>query len=313
VVAWRAAPYRLALRYDRGTLGEYVSFSWPVLVAGGSGIVFAQSSALVGEKVLGLAGVGVIVLAATISDYTNRVDAIVTETLYPALCAVRDRIDLLEESFVKSNRLALMWGVPFGIGLTLFAPDVVDFVLGTRWRPGVTLIQAFGAIAAISHIGFNWDAFYRARGNTRPLAVWSATTAVAFLVVAIPLLILDHLNGLAVGMGIVTAISLVVRGVYLRRLFPGLRIIRHGARAVAPTLSAVAVVLLVRFIHGPHRTGRLALGELLLYVAVAVAATWWVERGLLREVRGYLRGGEAEPSVPREPPRFDEPLQPRPR
>lgn len=90
---------------------------------------------------LGLAGVGVIVLAATISDYTNRVDSIVTETLYPAICAVRDRSELLAESFVKSNRLALMWGMPFGIGLAMFAPDLVEFVLGSRWRPGVTLIR----------------------------------------------------------------------------------------------------------------------------------------------------------------------------
>jgi O-antigen/teichoic acid export membrane protein len=306
LVAVRATPVRLALRYDARTMREYVSFSLPVMVASGTGIVLAQSSILVGEQVLGLAGVGFIVLAATISDYTNRVDAIVTETLYPAICAVRDRTEILAESFVKSNRLALMWGMPFGIGLALFAPDLVEFVLGSRWRPGVTLIQAFGAIAAVSHIGFNWDAFYRARGETRPLGIAAAATMIAFLAIAIPLLVVDHLDGLAIGMGIVVAINLAVRGFYLTRLFPGLRFVRHGVRAIAPTVPAVLAVLAARALETGSRDPVEALLELVVFVAVVAAATWWLERGLLREVIGYLRrvrpaprrfGDDGAPSV----------------
>lgn len=47
------------------------------------------------------------------------------------------------ESFVKSNRLALMWGAPFGVGLSLFA-DLVDHGIGDEWKPAVGLLQAFG-------------------------------------------------------------------------------------------------------------------------------------------------------------------------
>ena len=121
----------------------------------------------------------VIVLASSISNYVNSVDGVVTETLYPAICAVRDHVDLLFEAFVKSNRLALMWGLPFGVGLALFASDLVRFGIGEQWHSGITLIAVFGIIAGISHIGFNWDAFYRARGNTKPIAVWSALTLLA--------------------------------------------------------------------------------------------------------------------------------------
>ena len=80
---------------------------------------------------------------ATISDYTDRVDQIVAATLYPAICAVRDRRDLLFEAFVKSNRLALMWGMPFGVGLALFAADLVQF--GHRRALG----PAVGAAAGV--------------------------------------------------------------------------------------------------------------------------------------------------------------------
>jgi PST family polysaccharide transporter len=288
-VALRASPYPLALRRDRRSLREYASFSWPLFLATLTPIVMAQVSLVAGQAVLGIGAVGVIVLAGSISDYTNRVDAIVTETLYPAICAVRDRIDLLLESFVKSNRLALMWGVPFGVGLALFAPDLVRFVLGDRWRPAVTLIQAFGAIAAANHIAFNWDAFFRAQGRTRPIAAWSLISLAAFLALALPLLIADGLDGYAIGMGAATLVSLFVRALLLRRLLPGLRILRHTARAIAPTIPAVAFVGAARLAEAAPRTLAMALIELLGYAVVTALATLLLERSLLSEVRGYLR------------------------
>jgi O-antigen/teichoic acid export membrane protein len=296
-VALRACPYRLALRWDREALRDYFGFSWPIFVAALTPLVMAQGSMLAGEHAVGLAAAGIIVLAATISDYANRVDSILTETLYPAICAVRDRGDLLAEAFLKSNRLALMWGIPFGVGVALFASDLVEFGIGERWREGVGLIQAFGLIAAANHVAFNWDAFYRAQGRTRPIAVWSLAILVAFVAVALPLLVTEGLDGFAIGMGATTAVSLVVRSFYLRRMFPGVALARHAARAIAPAVPATLAVLALRTAQTGERTAGLALGELGLFLAVAVAATVAAERPLLREVVGYLRGRPAQPGV----------------
>ncbi|MDQ6914863.1 MAG: oligosaccharide flippase family protein [Actinomycetota bacterium] len=283
------SPYRLRLRLERGVLRDYASFSWPLFVASLSSLVIAQSSVLAGDKVEGIAGAGIIVLAASISNYANRVDEVVTQTLYPAICAVRDRVDLLFEAFAKSNRLALMWGLPFGVGLALFGEDLVRFGLGEQWRPGVGLIQAFGLTAGVGHIGFNWDAFYRARGETRPVAVWSVSCMLVFVAVGIPLLVVDGLDGLAIGIGAMAAVSLAIRLHFLGRLFPTFQILRHVARAVAPTIPAAAAVLLLRLGTGPDRTVARTLGELALYVVVTAVFTLRLERDLLREVMGYLR------------------------
>jgi O-antigen/teichoic acid export membrane protein len=290
IAAIWASPYRLAFRHDRGTLREYVRFSWPVVAAYVAAIAIMQASMIVGEAELGLAGAGAIALASTIAMYTERIDDVVTATLYPAICAVRDRTELLYESFVKSNRLALIWGIPFGVGVALFASDVVDLALGAEWRPAVGLFQAVGLIAAVNHIGFNWEAYYRARGETRPLAVVTIVAAVVFLACAVPLLVSDGLDGLALGLAITTAASLALRFVYLRRLFPGLGIAVHAARAMAPTVPAAGAVLLVRALTDLDRTVPLALGELGVYVAITALATLALERPLLREIVGYLRG-----------------------
>jgi O-antigen/teichoic acid export membrane protein len=92
-------------------MSRYVSFSWPLVLAGAAGIVTAQGSIITANAHLGIEAVGAITLAAAVSQFSDRLDQIVTGTIYPAICAVADRTALLHESFVKSNRLGLMWAV----------------------------------------------------------------------------------------------------------------------------------------------------------------------------------------------------------
>jgi PST family polysaccharide transporter len=281
--------YPLRLRFDGATLRDYASFSWPLVVAAAAGLGIAQISVYVGDLALGLAGAGAIGLAAGFSSYTDRVDAVVTQAIYPAICRVTGRRELLFEAFVKSNRLALMWGVPFGIGLSLFAADLIEFGIGEEWSEALILLQVFGITAAINHIGFNWGAFYRANGETKPIAVVTLLAFCAFCVTAVPLIFSDGLAGFAAGIAIATVVSLIGRFYYLAKLFPAFAIVRHILRAIAPTIPAAAAVLLIRVATDADRTLDLALFELAVYVAVTAAMTWVLERPLLREATSYLR------------------------
>jgi len=288
-VAVAVSPYKLRLRYEPGTLRSYWSFSWPLFLSATGGVAIAVASVVAANVHLGLAGAGVVTLTANIAAFTQRVDTVVTGTLYPAICAAAGRLDTLRESFLKSNRLALMWAMPFGFGLTLFADDLVRFVLGPeRWQPAVVVLQVYGVVAAVSHIGFNWSAYYRARGETRPLAVVTLLTAVCFVAVAVPLLFAYDLPGFAVGVGVQALVNLVLRAYYLGRLFEGFAFLSHMVRAMLPVLPATAVIVVLRVV-GPDRTLGVALAELALFAALSVAATWVLERPLLREAVGYLR------------------------
>jgi len=297
VGAWAAAaacvaksPYPIRLRYDRGTLRDYYTFSWPLFLGQGARFLNIQVYLLTGTRVLGLAGVGYVTLASQISNYTNKVDQILASTMYPAVCAVRDRRDLLFESFVKSNRLALLWGIPFGVGVALFAGDLVEFGIGEHWAPAVGIISVFGLLAAVNHFAYNWDDYFRALGDTKPVAVWAWANLATTLVATLPLLLAFGLDGFAVGMAVNTLVSLVVRVHFLLRLFPGFEMLRHAARAVAPTVPAAAAVLIMRQLPmSDHKTLAMALSELATFVAITVVATAALERSLVREVVGYLR------------------------
>lgn len=74
----------------------------------------------------------------------------------------------------------------------------------------------------------------RARGDTRPLAVSAVVSAAAFLAAGVPLTLALGLPGVALGLLVMTAAGLTVRGVYLGRLFAGFSLGRHAVRALGP-------------------------------------------------------------------------------
>jgi O-antigen/teichoic acid export membrane protein len=294
----RSSPYKLRFRYERGALREYATFSWPLFVGSTSGVLMWQVPLIIAARSLGAASIGALTLASQMTQYTKQVDDIVTHALYPAISAVKYRRDLLFESFSKSNRLALLWGAPVGIGAALFAEPAVHLILGRDWMLAVPLVQVLGVSAALDQIGFNWTAFARARGETRVLALAGVAMMVAVLGVGVPLLVEHGLSGLAIGIGAGTMTSLVIRVAYLTRLFPALDMVGHVARAVAPTALAAAAIVAERLALGygnrfsPGRAGV----ELMVFVVLAAALTWRFEGALLREAVGYLRRARTPPT-----------------
>ncbi len=298
VLSVRSSPYKLRFRYERGALREYATFSWPLFVDSTSGVLMWQVPLVIAARSLGAASIGALTLASQMTQYTKQVDDIVTHALYPAVSAVKYRRDLLFESFSKSNRLALLWGFPVGIGAVLFAEPTVHFILGRDWLLAVPLIQVLGVTAALDQIGFNWTAFARARGETRVLAVASLAMMAVVLGAGVPLLIEHGLSGLAIGIGAGTVTSLVIRIAYLTKLFPALDMVGHVARAVAPTVLAAAPIVVERlaFGYGNPSSAARAVAEVTAYALVAAGLSWRLERTLLREAVGYLRRARTPPS-----------------
>jgi PST family polysaccharide transporter len=283
------SPYSLRLRWDRDALREYTRFSWPLFVGAISTVLVIQVPTTVTSQVLGVTAVAGIALSTNILQFTQRVDSVVTQTLYPAICAVKDRKDLLFESFWKSNRLALLWAAPLGTAAALFAGDFVHYVIGEKWRFAVPLFAAYGLCGVLNQIGFNWTAFFRAIGETRPIAVESIVTVVATVGIAVPLLAADGLTAFGIGLLIATACGVTLRLWFLRRIFPGFPMVSHVLRGIGPTIPAAAAVLGLRALDSGGRSGGLVLAECALFAAIAIAATYASERKLLRESVGYLR------------------------
>lgn len=303
IVCTATSPYPLRLRYDKGTVREYARFSWPLVATGLSGLIVVQGSLLVANRSVGIEGIGAIALATSFAVFADRVDGIVSSTIYPAVCKVADRRALLAEAFMKSNRVALMWAVPFGVGLALFADDLVHFALGERWRPAVGLLAAFGLTCALGQVAFNWAIFQRAVNDTRPMFVSSVVNLGVFLVVSIPATLALGLTGYAIAFAVSNALQVALRGHYMRRLFGKFSVLRQLSRAALPVVPAAAVIILVRLLAPDGRTLSRAIAELVAFALGVALLTFLIERNLVSEMVGYLRRRERSGPVAARVPR----------
>ncbi len=292
VATLRVTPYRLALRYDRAVAARYLRFSGPIMLTIVGTIVIAQGQILVIKLHDGLAAAGFITLAVTLTRYIDRADQIVTATIYPAICAIQGQRRALEEMYLKSNRATLLWVLPYAVGVVLFAPDLIHFVLGDAWEPAVLLLQGLAIVGAITQLGFNWFSFFRAHGDTGPPAVESIAGAVAFLALVPAGLLLDGFHGFVFARIAAALVPFCVRGVFVRRLLPDVRYRQIVAPTLIPILAGAAAPLVVRAVlWGHHRTLGQAIAELVLFVVTYTAMALRRERDLVSELLGALRGG----------------------
>ena len=279
------SPYRLRPRFDREAARRYLGFSWPIFATALATLLVLQGQVFAFDLYDGLAAAGFITLAATLTRYADRADQIVATTIYPAICAVQNRPATQRELFVKSSRVTMIWAVPFCAGLALFAPDLVEHVLGSEWEPAVPLIQGLAVAAALQQVGYGWFSFYRARGDSQPQAVESAVMAAAFLGLAVPGLFLYGVDGFIAGRVATSLAMLVVRRHYVRRLFADVELGALALRGFAPVVVATGATLALRELLDPG-----TLPELTLFAAVTAALIWAFERRLLGELVDYARG-----------------------
>ena len=284
------SPYRLGISFDRAASRRYLVFSAPIFLAAVCGLLIRQGQTLAFEHKLGLAGAGWLTLAVTLTRYADRADQLITQTIYPAICAISDRTARLTEAFEKTNRLTAMWALPFGAGLVLFTPGLVEFVLGEKWEPAIELIQLVGASTAIYQLGFNWTAFHRAVGRTRPQTVYALAGLAAFVAAPLPLLLAFGAAGFGWGLFVVNIVAGGLRWAYMKKMLPDARIARMLVRSLTPALLACIPVLAWRALApGSGTDAAPFLGQCFLFATVFAALTIRAERDLLREALGYLR------------------------
>jgi O-antigen/teichoic acid export membrane protein len=296
-LALRLSPYRVAIRFERAAARRYLQFSWPVLVVTTGGLIVAQGQILAFKLHDGLAATGFLALAVGLTRYADRADQVISPTVYPAVCAIRDRARALDELFTASVRAAAIWSLGFGAGLVLFAPDLVHHLLGDEWEGAVVLLQGLGAASALYSFGYTWIAFARGMGRFKQPASEALVAVGVFAAVALPAYLVWGPVEYVVAICGSSAAILCVRAWFVRRLLPGVDLPRLVARCAWPVAVAAGAVLALRLaLWGGDRGLAQALAELALFVTTYAAIVAAAERPLLGELRRGLGRREPDPS-----------------
>ena len=307
-VTLAVSPYRIGLRFDRAVARRYMRFAVPVFVTvvAAMVVIWGQVAAL--DLYGGYKAAGYIFVAVSLTRYVDRADQIITSTIYPVICAIQDSPAALRELYVKSNRATLMWVLPYAAAIVLFAPDLVQFVIGREYHGAIVLLQGLAVVGAVTQLGFNWFSFFRARNQTRPPAIEAVVGGVAFLVLCVAGLAAYGFEGFVVGRIAAALIALAVRRYFTRTLLPGIGYASLLAPAIVPLGIAVTASLALRAATwGGARTLLEAIAELVIFAGVYVALVLRREEELVAElvtsVRssrgvGAVAGGCAPASAP---------------
>jgi len=284
-------PMRPRIMWDRALARRYLSFGWPLWLGGLADLAGGWGAVVVVSATIGVAGLGFFQLAQNLAARALQVDSIVSDALFPALCAIQGAEERLRRAFVISNRLSMLWAAPVGLGLFLFASPAVHLLLGPKWGPSVLLVQAEGAAVVVTAIGYNWRVFYSAHGNTRPSLVVSVVSLVWLVAVVYPLMELFELRGAAASLIVLAIGSYVIRDRYLRRLLGPISLVgivwRELAAAGLAALAIGGLRLAGWEIHGIAGL----IGQGLAYGLLCAAALLITSRSLMLETWATIRGG----------------------
>ena len=282
----RLSPYRLGIRFDRAAARRYFNFSWPILVVTAAGLIAGQGAILLFKLDAGLTAAGFLVLAVAFTRYADRAEQVISPTVYPVVCAIRDRTHALEELFTSAVRAAAIWSLGFGTLLVLFAPDLVEFVLGDDWDGATVLLQGLGAASALYSLGYTWIAFARGLGRVRQPAIEAVVALAMFGGLAVPAYLASGRTAYALAICGSSLAILVVRAYFVRRLLPGVNLGALALRCAWPvTVAALAPLAVRAALWDGERSAAQALAEVAVFVAAYAAIVAAAERPLLRELR----------------------------
>jgi PST family polysaccharide transporter len=212
-------------------------------------------------RVWGSEALGLYVRAFTLISFpTDSLNATIGEVAFAALSRTRGDSERLRRFFLKSYSLVVMFTLPLATVCGLFAKDIVEVVLGSKWSASAEIFRVLSptiiALAILNPLGWLLTALGLV---TRGLHIASATAPLVAVVVlvALPFGPLGVATAYSAAMVIrvipVTAWALRGTGVRLGEIAAGL------SRPFAACAAAAVFALAMRSVYGSVQISQLRL------------------------------------------------------
>jgi O-antigen/teichoic acid export membrane protein/streptogramin lyase len=236
-------PIRPGFAWEGALVRRYVRYGWPLWASTVITLIADWGVVFVVSWTIGVAGLGFFELAEGWASRALTVDTLLSDAVFPALCSIQGSTDRLRRAFDVTNQLSMLFAATVGFGMGVFAGPVVALLLGPSWHPAVLLVQAQGLGIVLASIGFNWDTFLAARGETRPQLTVTLLAAGWVALIALPLIALFKIPGAAAALAVLACTAHLVRQRYLRRIFGPISLIAVVWKQIAGCGTAAAVVV----------------------------------------------------------------------
>ncbi len=289
IPAWYLISLAPGWRFRLNEVRSLASFSWPVWLSRVTVMLVEQGAVLVVSFALSVRDLGQYKSAEQLAHFALLVEVIFAQTIYPALCRVKHLPARLSAMLSRSSRAAMTVFAGCGFGLIIFAPQIVHLLLGSKWEGAELFLRAHGAGLLLGAVAFNWEAVFRAIGNTQPIFRVALICGLSFGALLCPLTYIYGRPGVAAGVVIVNLIGFGARSYYLNKLHLNTSMPEIVWRSFASGILAVFAVVVVRTFLGQASSIGAWTVELAVYLGVYSAILLVLERTLLVELRDVLR------------------------
>ncbi|MCX9084501.1 MAG: oligosaccharide flippase family protein [Candidatus Methanoperedens sp.] len=165
---WVFAPYKPKVRFDKADAVQLFSFGWPLLINSILAYIVLQGDDLLVRYFWGDEMLGYYTIAFYMPMYLIQIVNMISAVLLPAFSKIQDSKEKLEYAFAISNKYLAIICVPIGIGMAVFAPQIIHYFYSDKWAPAIPVLQIFALSFMIStSTGYNWGTLAVIKGKTK--------------------------------------------------------------------------------------------------------------------------------------------------
>jgi len=281
VAVWALAPYRPRPKLDLSLARQLYSFGWPLLISSILGFIVWQGDDLMVRYFWGDEELGYYTVAFYMPMYLTEIVGMVSSVLFPAFSKVQDSTDKLEYAFSMSNKYLAIISVPIGMGMCVFAPQIIHYLYTDKWVPAIPVLRVF-AIAFMFRVatGYNWTLLPISRGRTK--VIMYANLLGTIIMFSMGLCFIKRygpLGGAMVNLANVLTTTMAFRYYVIKRELGDLSYLKQVWK---PIVSGVVSAMIIAMVLSQVTATLIIFATLvILYLLIYVVILWLLEGNLL--------------------------------
>ena len=217
VVLWATTDFRPRWGFDRAEAGAMVSYGWQALGARLSNQLRSQGEVFLIGAMAGPAAAGFWTVAGRlVATVVDTLMTVVASVATPVFARLQDDVPRLSRALGRASAMGAVVVAPVLVALSLVSAEVVPAVFGQQWATSAALASVLAMRSLLRSLTQFSSAVLLATGHPRPELVVNTVTLVVQL--GLVALLVDDLVVMAMALTAVTALTVPVRVLVVRRL-----------------------------------------------------------------------------------------------
>jgi O-antigen/teichoic acid export membrane protein len=156
VASYLVHSVRPKLRFVWAEARRLLSFGKWIFIQAIVGYFILHTDQITVGRLAGATSLGLYQMAYTMSQLSaTEIGAVTQSVAFPAFASLQDRPEAISRAYLRSVEFLAFFAFPLTAGVWFVGPDFVDSVLGTRWRPVISVLGVlllWGLMRAMSDI-----------------------------------------------------------------------------------------------------------------------------------------------------------------